>query len=68
MQPIKESDLDIKKVFESAGDLKPKDKELLEKAYAFAKHAHESQKRMNGEPYFVHVFKTAKTLAKFGKR
>ncbi len=41
-----------------------KDKALLIKAYNFAEHAHEGQKRNTGEPYFVHVFETAKTLAK----
>ncbi len=40
-----------------------KDEELIIKAYNYAKKAHEGQKRMSGEPYFVHVFETAKTLA-----
>jgi len=42
-----------------------KEQELIKKAYEFAEHAHEGQKRMSGEPYFVHVFETAKILAKF---
>ncbi len=41
-----------------------KNKTLLIKAYNFAEHAHEGQKRNTGEPYFVHVFATAKILAK----
>jgi len=28
--------------------------------------AHEGQKRLSGEPYFVHVFGTAKILAQLG--
>ncbi len=51
-------------------ELKPllKDKKLseialIEKAYHFAKKAHEGQERKNGEPYFNHVFATAKNVA-----
>ncbi len=40
-----------------------KERELIEKAYNFAKSAHEGQLRKSGEPYFVHVFTTAKNLA-----
>ena len=43
-----------------------KEEELVNKAYEFAKHAHEGQKRLSGEPYFVHVFETAKNLAIIG--
>jgi len=39
------------------------DKILIEKAFNFALTAHEGQKRKSGEPYFVHVFETAKNLA-----
>lgn len=42
------------------------DKALLEKAYAYAKKAHEGQLRASGEPYFNHVAATAKNLAEFG--
>ena len=48
------------------GGVNKKEEELLEKAYTFAEHAHEGQKRMSGEPYFNHVVETAKILAKFG--
>lgn len=48
------------------GGINKKDKELVEKAYDFAEHAHQGQKRMSGEPYFVHVLETAKTLAALG--
>lgn len=42
------------------------DKSLIEKAYLFAQKAHEGQKRNSGEPYFNHVFETAKNLALYG--
>ena len=48
------------------GGMDKKDEELIAKAYDFAQKAHEGQKRMSGEPYFVHVFETAKILAKLG--
>lgn len=40
--------------------------ELIDKAYDFACLAHEGHKRMSGEPYFNHVFETAKILAELG--
>ncbi|MEK7175625.1 MAG: RelA/SpoT family protein [Patescibacteria group bacterium] len=40
------------------------DKDLITRAYNFAKKAHEGYKRKSGDPYFVHVFETAKNLAK----
>lgn len=43
----------------------PKDRALIEHAYAFAEKAHETQKRNSGEPYFIHVFETAKNLARY---
>ncbi len=46
--------------------LNSEDKKLIEKAYNFAEHAHEGQKRNSGEPYFNHVFETAKILAGLG--
>jgi guanosine-3',5'-bis(diphosphate) 3'-pyrophosphohydrolase len=47
-------------------DVKKEDKDLIEKAYIFAEKAHNGQNRLSGEPYFVHVFETAKNLAKLG--
>ncbi len=43
-----------------------KDKTLIERAYDFAKHAHNGQLRASGEPYFNHVVATARNLARFG--
>lgn len=57
---------DIKQIFDLTGELKAGEKELLENAYAFAEKAHEGQKRHSGDPYFVHVFETAKILASLG--
>ncbi len=49
-----------------AGGVNKKEEELIRKAYDFAERAHQGQKRLSGEPYFIHVFETAKILAKFG--
>lgn len=48
------------------GGITKKEEETLIKAHDFAKRAHEGQKRMSGEPYFIHVYETAKILAKLG--
>ncbi len=48
------------------GDLSPQDESLIRKAYAFAEHAHANHTRMSGEPYFTHLFETAKSLAEIG--
>lgn len=42
------------------------EKELVKKAYYFAKAAHEGQKRNSGEPYFIHPLETARKLAEIG--
>lgn len=39
------------------------DIDLVKRAYEFAKHAHKDQVRKSGEPYFNHLFATAKNLA-----
>src|SRR3972149_11641398 len=41
-------------------------KKLIRRAYGFAKVAHEGQVRASGDPYFTHVYETAKNLARFG--
>lgn len=57
----------IKKIIdETGGSVSKKDEGLIEKAYNFAYAVHEGQKRETGEPYFSHVYETAKTLAKLG--
>ena len=49
-----------------AGGVNKKEEELIKKAYDFAEHAHSGQKRMSGDPYFIHPFETAKILANLG--
>ncbi|HBV01685.1 MAG TPA: hypothetical protein DEF00_04900 [Candidatus Taylorbacteria bacterium] len=39
---------------------------LLRKAYEFAETVHKDHKRYSGEPYFVHLFETAKLIAELG--
>ncbi|MBU1160087.1 RelA/SpoT family protein [Patescibacteria group bacterium] len=40
------------------------DVEIITKAFEFAQEAHGDQKRLSGEPFIIHPFETAKTLAK----
>lgn len=49
---------------ESNEEFTEEEKKLLKKAYDFALKAHEGQKRDSGEPYFIHVFETAKNLTR----
>ncbi|MFA6524034.1 MAG: RelA/SpoT family protein [Candidatus Paceibacterota bacterium] len=57
----------VKEIFDLIeGEINKKDEELIQKAADFAEKAHGDQKRMSGEPYFVHVFETAKILATLG--
>lgn len=39
---------------------------LIKEAYEFAEKAHEDKERYSGDPYFTHVFETAKILAEIG--
>src|SRR3989344_2057972 len=59
-------DTSIKGLLELVGKIKLKELHLLEKAYHFAESAHSEQKRLSGDPYFSHVFETAKILASLG--
>lgn len=56
----------LETIFSLIKNERPGDRELLEKAYIFAEKAHREQKRNNGDPYFTHVFATAKNLAELG--
>src|SRR3989338_3694554 len=56
----------IKEILDLIGEIKPKERELIGRAYTFAIKAHEGQKRLNGDPYFFHAFETAKILAQLG--
>ena len=48
------------------GGINKTEEELIKKAFDFAEKAHLGQKRLSGEPSFVHPFETAKILASFG--
>ncbi len=56
----------IKDLLDLSGDMKKEEVALIEKAHLFAEKAHSGQKRMSGDPYFIHVLETAKILAKLG--
>lgn len=47
-------------------DLSTNDRELITRAYDFAFHRHQGQLRHSGEPYFLHLYETAKNCARFG--
>ncbi len=57
---------DIKEIFSLLNNPTEEDKALIEKAYDFAQKAHEGVKRKSGEPYFNHLFGTAKNIAELG--
>jgi len=58
---------DVKEIIElMGGELNAEGVELIKKAYKFSEELHRGQKRLSGEPYFHHVFETAKTLANLG--
>ncbi len=54
---------DINEITILVKGLASNDKKMIEKACLFAQNAHNGQLRKSGEPYFVHVFATAKNLA-----
>ena len=51
------------KIYELYGD---KDRDMLLKAYNYAKEAHSNQKRASGEPYFIHPCAVALILMELG--
>lgn len=57
---------DVEKILSLATESSEAEKELIKKAYDFAKIAHNGDKRNSGEPYFNHLFETAKNLADLG--
>src|SRR3989344_2794703 len=56
----------VKEIINLTGGVNKKEEELIVKAYKFGESAHTGQKRMSGEPYFIHAFGTAKILAQLG--
>lgn len=57
---------DIKDIFSLMKNPTLEDKNLVQKAYEFAQIAHEGHVRKSGEPYFNHLFGTAKNIAELG--
>jgi guanosine-3',5'-bis(diphosphate) 3'-pyrophosphohydrolase len=57
---------DIKEILSLIQNPSKEDLTLLQKAYDFAQKAHEGEIRKSGEPYFNHLFATAKNIAELG--
>lgn len=57
---------DIREIYSLMQNPKDSDKALVQKAYDFAKKAHEGHERRSGDPYFNHLFQTAKNIAELG--
>ena len=55
----------IQEVLDELPGISAADTELLRRAYDYAKAAHTGQERKSGEPYFIHLFSTAKNLARY---
>lgn len=55
--------MDVNEIIHILKNLSKADVELITRAFEFAEKAHEGQERFSGEPYFIHPFETAKTLA-----
>ncbi len=56
----------VKEITSAMQGLEKEDVEFVTRAYNFAKEAFKGYKRNSGEPYFNHLFETAKTLAELG--
>ena len=56
----------LKEITAEMRNATPEDLALVEKAYEYAKQAHEGTKRYSGEPYFTHPAAAAKILAEMG--
>ena len=56
----------VKEIISLLHDPTDKDVALVEKVYDFAKVVHEGHTRNSGEPYFNHLFATAKNIAELG--
>lgn len=57
---------DSKEIISLMKNPEEKDRELVMRAFDFAKKAHQGQERKSGEPYFVHPYNVALILADFG--
>lgn len=57
---------DLEQILSLVDNPSPDDRQLIEKAYYFAKETHKEQKRLSGEPYFLHLVETTKNIAELG--
>lgn len=60
------SEVNAKVIIEHLSSPTPEDKDLITRAYEFAKVAHEGHKRYSGEPYHSHLAEVARMLAEIG--
>jgi RelA/SpoT family (p)ppGpp synthetase len=58
--------VDLANIFKALPDLSRNDRALLERAYNYARTAHEGQYRKSGEPYITHSLAVAEILAEMG--
>ncbi len=58
--------MSVKELIDSLHSPSKADIALVSKAYEFAEDRHKNHKRFSGEPYFVHLYTTAKSLAEIG--
>ncbi len=56
--------MEIKEIISLMNSPSKEEIDLVTKAFEFAKEAHKDHKRYSGEPYFLHLFETAKNLAR----
>ncbi len=56
----------VKEILAQVAHPTAEDRALIEKAYEFARKAHEGHTRYSGEPYFIHPTAVAKHLAELG--
>ncbi len=57
---------DVKEITNLVSSLSKSNYKLIEDAFVFSKEAHAGQERFSGDPYFLHLFETAKILAEIG--
>src|SRR5258707_1734297 len=55
--------MELENLYKAVPKLAPSDRQMIEKAYHFACHAHEGQTRKSGEPYMMHPVAVAQILA-----
>ncbi len=57
---------DVKDILALMEDLTPEQQELVRNASAFAMEKHAGHERNSGEPYYIHLYETARELAELG--